>query len=543
MKKISFLLVAMLVILTLSAWSGVEKDLFQNQEDYALGDNSRNPGRIRALALGDVNGDGFGDVILGAPRAVAEGQADTGVVYIRFGLNFGPESGYIDESWFDLSTSTSQTLDPTISAVNYPDGYGRLGGVQINGEMTKGRFGSSLASGDFDGDGIDDIAIGMAENLEPVGTGRVYVIRGRTDIEGLIELDEERSNYRSFYITGREEGDQFGEVLEFIDINNDGREDLVMGTPSGGEGGLVDIFYGRDFPSFFSQGVDSLPDPHSIIGSEGENDAFGSSFASGDFTGDGLVDMAVGAPEHSGTASFAGKTYLFEGTPSEFIPFPRGTLDLAVTTMTLKISSSVLLEQSGKSLACGDFNGDGLDDLAIGAPSWAQSDQTNQGKVYLFYNDGERFQISNGFLPLSQADISFASLFSNQRFGTRIAFMDFDNYSSDDLVITSPYSSPDGRTSAGEAWIVFGRSLDQAYTDPIYYMQWESNLGVYIQGQYSGDFFGSELEAGNFNGDLSEDVFFTGNAGINLDGKSAWGLFGSPSYQRLAAGQSWNLYE
>ncbi len=547
MKTVFIFLVGWLIVYPSLLQGGVVKDFSAGDEDYAVGDNQRNPGKICPCALGDINGDGYDDLVLAAPRAVALGESDTGIVYVRFGLNFGKSAGYIHESWYDLSSTITQTLDPTVSAVNFPDGYRSYGGVQINGEVAGGRFGSSVAMGDFDADGIDDIAISMGEYLEPAGPGRVYVLKGRTDIAGTVDLATERGNYLSFYITGRHSGDRFGEYLSFVDLDNDGRDDLVMGTPRGASGGEVDIFYGRSFSCFFFQNADALPEPHTHIIAEEADDALGSAFAAGDLTGDGIADLCIGAPDNSSYASYAGRTYLFEGANrnfSEGLPLLSGTVDLSSTTRTLPIVSRISPERSGSALAIGDLNGDGLNDLAIAAPLWSDdAESLNRGRVYILYNDGARFRVTGGgSIELASADTRFASLRSEDRLGTQIGFFNLDKDACDDLVITAPPATPDGRPVAGEAWIIQGRSGTAAFNLMIYYVRWGDH-GVRIEGEESGDYVGTAIAVGDFNGDGSGDVFFTGDAGMNSSGKSAWGIFGSPSYHKSAAEPGiWTLY-
>lgn len=542
MRRYVFLGMAFLSLLYYSRAFAWEKNLAENEEDYAIGDNTRNPGYPAPVALGDINGDGYCDLILGAPHATALGQSDTGIVYIRFGLNFGSEPGQIAEDWFDLSTSASQSLDPTVSAVNFDDGHARLGGVQINGELPGCRFGASVATGDFDGDGTLDIAVSMAQDRAPAGPGRVYVLKGRPDIAGTVDLSLERSESRSFYIIGRENGDRFGQTLFFLDFNNDGKDDLIMGAPHSSGGGTVDVFYGRDFTPFFSQGVDSLPHPHTTFLAEGTSDELGQAFAGGDLTADGLLDLCIGAPGNSDYAPFSGKTYLLQGTFD--LPFQRGTVDLGATTRTLALISRSDDEKSGSSLACGDFNSDGLPDLVIGAPGWGAPESLNRGRVYVLSGDGQRFKVlGSGALEISSAELRFSSLESESRFGTRIAFMNLDNRNGEDLVITAPYKNPSGRTHAGEAWIIQSRRQGNPFDKWNYHVEWY-DLGVYITGQAAGDYMGSGLATGDFNGDNMRDVFFTGQAGINSSYKSAWGLFGSESYRRTSVpSMLWNLYK
>lgn len=520
----------------------IEKDMFYSQEDYAIGDNTRNPGKIGPIALGDVNGDGYDDLVMGAPQAISLGESDTGVAYVRFGLNFGPGAGYIHEKWYDLSTTHTQTSDPNSSSVNFPDGHGRLGGVQINGEVPRGRFGTAVACGDFDGDGIDDIAISMAENLSPAGPGRVYMIKGRPDVAGTIDLADERFLSRSFYITGRRNGDRFGEKIFFSDFNNDGKDDLVMGTPEGGDGGEVDVFYGRSFTPFYFQNVDSLPQPHTVFISENPQDSLGWSFTGGDFTGDGLSDLAIGAPHYSAYASHAGAAYLFEGTSD--LVFQRGLVDLAETTRTLKIISRTSEEQAGFSLAGGDLNGDGLLDIAIGAPSWGLNLSQNRGCVYVLFNETGRFSVTGSeTIEITRDASRFVSLFDGSLLGSHIAFVDLEHQYGPELVITAPDAAPNVRSLAGESWVIQSRNPNWGFEAKNYYVQYYE-LGFHIKGQETGDYFGSHVAVGDFNGDNYGDVFFTGDKGINSFGKSAWGVFGSPEYKKTGADSlSWEKYE
>ena len=548
MKIQTFFIYLVFSCLFAQTLSGYEvKDFYRQDEDYSITDNLRNPGMIGPVAMGDVNGDGYDDVILGAPRATAGSNADAGIVYIRFGLKFGSGSGYIHESSYDLTTTGSQFSDPTMSSVNLPDGHGRLGGIQINGDVPAGRFGSAVAAGDFDGDGIKDIAICAFQNLIPVGPGRVYVLKGRTDIGGLVTISDEMANMRCFCITGRVNGDRFGESLFFTDIDHDGRDDLIIGAPASENGGVVDIFYGRPFSPFFTQGVDSLPQPHTKIVAEGDGDALGSAFAAGDLTGDGIADLCIGAPFQSGYARNAGKAYLFAGVSRDFPngkPLPLGTVDLAVVTTAVEILSRTENEQAGSALAIGDFNGDGLNDLVIGAPGWRDYSQAaNQGAAYILYNDGTRFlRTSRQSIEITEAETRLISSMSEERLGSQLAFLNFNQRAGDDLVLSAPPATPEGRFLAGKAWIILGRRPSNALKQYMYNIDW-IDLAIYAMGEEGGDYMGTSLAVGDFNGDGISDVFFTGS-GANSAGRSAWGIFGSSSYYiNHIPDELWNRFE
>ncbi|OQB21845.1 MAG: FG-GAP repeat protein [candidate division BRC1 bacterium ADurb.Bin183] len=536
MKKSLFMWVILYCILLFSHnVHGLEvKDFSQTQPDYAIKDNARNPGKISAIALGDVNGDGYEDIILGAPRAAAMGRADTGIVYIRFGLNFGNGPSQLHESSFDLTTTSTQFSDPTVSSINLDDGHGRLGGAQFNGEVPNGRFGTAVAVGDFDGDGIDDIAISMSEELPTIGSGRVYLIKGRTDLAGTISLLNERLEHRSFYINGRANGDRFGATLFFADLDNDGKDDLIIGTPDSGSGGIVDIFYGRDFIPFFSQGADSLPQPHTVIIFEGANDSLGAAFAAGDLTGDGIADLCISAPNHSLYASHAGKVYVFAGANRDFSqckPLPAGTVDLSVTTGTVVIYSQTIAEQAGHSIAIGDYNNDGMKDLVIGAPGWTNIDEPDMGRIYILHNDGNMF-INTGRKMLNLSHIECTKIYSQlpyHRFGSRISFLNFDLHNGEDFVVSAPPAWYNSFMLSGMAWIFIGRTPTARLGNGQFPMSYDSILMICC-GEAVGDMMGSQMAAGDFNGDGADDIFFTGAQGVNPAGRSVWGIFGSSSY-------------
>ena len=545
MKKIAVIIAIVALAGIAAAENYYIKDFLLDEENYFIRDNERNPGNIGPIALGDVNGDGYDDLIMGAPRAIAQGADDTGILYVRFGLNFGEGSGYIPEPGFDLSSTTTLTTDPTLSSVAFDDDYGRPAGIQVNGEVDSRRFGYSLAAGDFNGDGFDDIACHMHDYFEPEGPGRVYLIKGRSDISGLLDLENERQNQRSFYIYGRSNGDRFGRSLFFADLDNDGKEDLFIGSPNAGDGGDVDIIYGREFSVVYSQFIDAIPMPRTRLSAESADDSLGFAFASGDLNGDGITDVCIGAPDHSGYEYYAGKGYIIQGRnriSETRDPLPNGTLDLSATTRTIELVSRVSLESAGSSFAVGDLNNDGLNDLAIGAPRWSNTDTPNRGRVYVLFNDGEIFQNRGASVEISLADVRFSPFNDPDRLGTKLAFVNFDGFSGDDLIITAPYDDPVDRSAAGSLRIVTGSSDPEVFSKYNYNIE-SYTRGFFIKGQQPGDFMGQDLTVGDFNGDDRGDFFVSGS-GANATGKCVWGMYGSNLYRPLGAdGNLWLRYE
>jgi hypothetical protein len=507
------------------------EDLAYWIEDYRICDNRRNLGRIGPVAIGDINGDGYGDMIMGAPRATCQGSEDTGMVYVRLGLNYGVGTYEAHEDFYDLTSSPSIT-DPTVSRLNFIDQFGRPGGVQINGEVPGHLFGDAVASGDFNGDGVDDLAITASERLGPTGPGRVYLIRGRSGIQGTLDPQQERLNSDSFYIAGREVGDQFGEVLVFGDIDLDGKDDLVIGSPYAGKGGEVDIFFGRDFVPFVLMPIDLVPPPHVVVLAERENDQLGTSVAIGDMNGDNRPDLVIGAPMNSEYATNSGKVYILYNNDlvtTGQMPVTQ-TIDLAERAPSVMVFNSIANDGAGSALAVGDCNGDGLQDLVIGAPYGSLLNVSHCGKVYFLYNKG---QFTNNFYVNIQqsVDLTVSSTFINGHFGHHVAALDINDDGIADIIMTVPYGAPMARDYAGGAYIVMGRSG----TNVLHGYAWvgDRHADVDIIGGERGDFVGYHLAIGDINGDAIDDFILTGDrvSGVNSTFGTMWALFGTIHYE------------
>jgi hypothetical protein len=225
-----------------------------------------------ALAAGDLNADGFTDLIVGIPfwDHPTTGN-DAGAVAVFFGGG----TGFVDQQ------GTFLTED-----ISWVPGTSR----------PSNRFGSALAVADFNRDGVDDVAIGIP--LEDIGTqldaGSVVVLYGHPAGGFSTEADLLRDKFVA-------SGDAFGLTLSAGDFDGNGDPDLAIGHPfedaSAENSGAVTIFYGNGSASgFVARHQYWAADVFNLPGDPERNDRFGSSLAAADFDGNGADELAIGSP-------------------------------------------------------------------------------------------------------------------------------------------------------------------------------------------------------------------------------------------------------
>jgi hypothetical protein len=293
-----------------------------------------------AMAAGNFDGDGFDDLAVGIPGDLAS----KGMVTVAHGGDGGllPFVGYVMRQ-----------------------GEEGLPDVAEDGE----ELGYALAAGDFNGDGFDDLAIGVPSEDD---IGAVLVVYGSPNslifanhwYLGQLDLGEPA-----------EAGDRFGEALASGDFNGDGFDDLAIGAPREDGAGGVPQDAGQVLAAYGSASgltasntrlwQDSLLGP----GESEDSDLFGTSLVAGDFDGDGVDDLAIGARgEDDGLELDAGAVTVVMGRR------PEGLTGVARVLRPGHYPIGIIPDHFqqgpgyGASLAAGDFDGNGFDDLAAGAP-------------------------------------------------------------------------------------------------------------------------------------------------------------------------------
>ncbi|MEQ1828955.1 MAG: integrin alpha, partial [Pirellula sp.] len=295
---------------------------------------------------GDINGDGFDDLIIGARGADALGNAkpDAGETYVIFGGSTLP-------STIDLTNLGS--ADITIFGADAIDESGRA----VSG------------AGDVNGDGFDDLIIG-AFRADALGNakesaGESYVIFGASSLPTTIHLSNPGSAGVTIFGAGIGNSSG-GSVSDAGDVNGDGFDDLIIGArnvrSSSGESYVV--FGGASLPVTID--VANLgPAGITIFGIDAGDLSGNSVSGAGDVNGDGFDDLIIGALHvTTGSATYIGESYVIFGRSS----FP-ANIELAnIGIEGITIFGSERLDRSGGSVSnAGDVNGDGFDDLIIGA--------------------------------------------------------------------------------------------------------------------------------------------------------------------------------
>ncbi len=293
-------------------------------------------------AVGDLDGDGMVDVAIGS---------DPGGVCLLTGLAGWSGSHQWDEC-----------------------------GTLIEDADTSDHFGHSFAAGDLDGDGVPDLVVGVPY-ADAAGTdaGGVWLYSGPI-AAGTADWDDSASS-----LLGEAAGDQAGTDVLVSDLDGDGVDDLVAGSlwnADGGDGaGAVYVVFGP-------VGAGELADADiRLLGAPGEN--FGRRLAAGDFDGDGVQELAVGANNDAAGGEGMGGVSVFS---------LRG---MTGGEPTLHIVGDQAGAGFGEPVGAGDFDGDGRSDIVTAAEEWDDGTSHKRGRVYLFLDpDG------SGVVSAATADVA-----------------------------------------------------------------------------------------------------------------------------------------
>ncbi|MHC4641308.1 MAG: integrin alpha [Planctomycetota bacterium] len=408
---------------------------------------------------GDINGDGFSDVIVGA-YDYDNGQTNEGAAFVYHGSAFG------------LSASPDWTAE---------------------GNDYQSMFGFSVATaGDVNGDGFSDVIVGahMYDNYQD-DEGKVFVYHGSAS--GLSTSPDWTAEY--------DQADaMFGySVSTAGDVNGDGYCDVIIGASRYDDVGAAFVYHGS------ASGLSAGPDWMTV--SDQLYACFGGSVATaGDVNGDGFSDVIVGAPCYDNIESGEGKAFLYHGSASGLSSNPDWTAE-----------GNQLQAGFGNSVATsGDVNGDGFSDVIIGANGY-DNGQTNEGAVFVYHGSAGGLSANHNWKAEGNQDyahichaVSAGDVNGDGFADVIVGAPNYDNGQECEGAVFVYHGSASG-LSVNPDWTVY---CNHAYTS--------FGVSAAAAGDVNGDGFSDVIVGAFFYSNLEGEVYVYQGSALGLSTQAVW---------------------
>ncbi len=428
-----------------------------------------------SVATGDINNDGYADLVIGDNSVDGSGFSDAGQVFVFFGTADGIQN--------------MNSLHANIT---------------LNGTIESGTLGTGVATGDVNMDGFSDIIAAASDATVSAGSeGIVYVSFGADYTE---KINMNIFSYANITLNGTQGGSTLGRSVAAGDVNNDSYADVIAGayghTPT-----EVLVFFGANYTSVINVNAEPYANL-TLNGTETISDWFGYSVGSGDVNNDTYADIIVSAQRAAPSgATDAGQAFVFFGADfTEIIHPTQNASEYANITL-----NGTAPDWFGRSVAAGDVNNDGYADIITSAYNATPSGIMEAGQVFVFFGADYSTAVSENAFSYANITLNGTSAYDYLGYQVSKGDINRDNYS--DILVGAYNATAPGGIATGQAFVFFGAN----YTTIINEIA-GPYANITVNGTSLDDSLGAYVASGDIENDSYSDFIISATLGDTPDG-------------------------